>query len=703
MKKLLLAIGMTIVAGAASAQYYSLSFLNAGQNPGGINNDEEQTVAYMLANYTGYSEILSPGETGWSSAQTIPFSFSFNGTAVSSYSAAASGVLSFSSALGTAPTSTNSALPSASIPDQSVCAWGLNLSGANDGVISKTFGTAPNRQHWVIWASASASGVTGWTYWGIVLEETSNSIHIVDMRTYNGNTALTVGVQIDGSTAFSIGNAVQSTNTATGGSSLIEDNSYYSFMYGIQPAVDLALSSVEIPSFASPSESRKITGKVTNLGANAISSFDVVWTDGTNTKSQTISMNVASGGSANFTHDDMVTVSAGATATVNVTVEATGDANLANNSLSGSVDGYLFIPNRAVVGEEATGTWCGWCPRGLVGMEYMEETYEEEWIGIAVHNNDPMENADYDSWMGSQISGYPSGLVDRGGDIDPSSTSLENAFMQRIGTFGLANIEVLPFHFTQSDSFELRVWFHFAGDYSDNLRVAAIIVEDDLTGTGSDWAQVNYYSGGANGTLSGGGVDWHSAAGSVTGVVFNDVAREALTEIDGDNGILPSTVEEDQFVSYTFDRMEWNSDYDLANTTVVVMLIDGNTDEVINAAEAHIIPTEISEIDGKTVYITDGGTYEYYSNGSNEIAPLGVQDDQEIMITVFPNPAQNFVTINGVEGNSIVKIYDVQGRMVSNQTISTKTLDVSSLVSGMYNVQIENNGVSVVRRISIVK
>ena len=24
-------------------------------------------------------------------------------------------------------------------------------------------------------------------------------------------------------------------------------------------------------------------------------------------------------------------------------------------------------------------------------MEYMEETYEDEWIGIAVHNSDPME------------------------------------------------------------------------------------------------------------------------------------------------------------------------------------------------------------------------------------------------------------------------------------------------------------------------
>ena len=52
-----------------------------------------------------------------------------------------------------------------------------------------------------------------------------------------------------------------------------------------------------------------------------------------------------------------------------------------------------------VVGEEATGTWCGWCPRGAVALNWMDHDYEGYWQGIAVHNGDPMSDADYDNGL----------------------------------------------------------------------------------------------------------------------------------------------------------------------------------------------------------------------------------------------------------------------------------------------------------------
>ena len=43
-----------------------------------------------------------------------------------------------------------------------------------------------------------------------------------------------------------------------------------------------------------------------------------------------------------------------------------------------------FIPRNVVV-EEFTGTGCGWCPRGLVGMEKLRQTFGDRFIGIGIH------------------------------------------------------------------------------------------------------------------------------------------------------------------------------------------------------------------------------------------------------------------------------------------------------------------------------
>ena len=46
-----------------------------------------------------------------------------------------------------------------------------------------------------------------------------------------------------------------------------------------------------------------------------------------------------------------------------------------------------FYTRRMVV-EEGTGAWCGWCVKGIVGLRYMNATYPDQFIGIAVHNGD---------------------------------------------------------------------------------------------------------------------------------------------------------------------------------------------------------------------------------------------------------------------------------------------------------------------------
>ncbi|MFZ9526903.1 MAG: hypothetical protein ACO27L_03135 [Schleiferiaceae bacterium] len=170
-------LALVLAAAPLSAQYYYLPSTVNG-NPGGINTDSEYPVGGGLA--TSWTAIsTAPAATpAWSSTQTLPFSFNFNGSAVTQYKVSTSGVLTFDVTATTPPGYTKAALPDASIPNNSVCIWGLASVGTNDLIVNKTFGTAPNRQHWVMFSSYGQVGSTCWTYWSIVLEESTNKIYI---------------------------------------------------------------------------------------------------------------------------------------------------------------------------------------------------------------------------------------------------------------------------------------------------------------------------------------------------------------------------------------------------------------------------------------------------------------------------------------------------------------------------------------------
>ena len=214
MKKLITSIVVCLFfANVAFAQYYYLPHLTTNQNPGGLNSDPEVPFGSPTLPADWVQINTSPTNTTpvWSPDQTIPFAFSFNGNPVTQYKVSSSAILTFDIATAlSAPTYTKAALPNAAIPDNSVCIWGLASLGTNDNILTKVFGTAPNRQLWIQFSSYGygtvASSGTIYTYWSIVLEETTNHIYIVDQRTggYAGTNKVSAGIQINATTATSI-------------------------------------------------------------------------------------------------------------------------------------------------------------------------------------------------------------------------------------------------------------------------------------------------------------------------------------------------------------------------------------------------------------------------------------------------------------------------------------------------------------------
>lgn len=282
------------------AQYYQIPYPNAGQNPGGLNTEDEYPVGGGIP--AGWATTFGPAPNPtWSTAQTLPFSFTFNGTAYTQYKVSNSGCVTFDLATVIVPAFTAVAIPSATIPNNAICALGMKGTGANDNVVTKTFGTSPNRQYWITFSSYSNANANDYLYYSIVLEETTNKIFIVDQRT-SGTATMSLGVQINNALGWSVQGSPNLPSLTTGDPTP-SDNSYYAFVPGTQAAFDMSVTQITTSAYLIAGNNN-ITGVIRNLGTTTITSFDLNYKiDGGATVTTNITgVNIASMNTYNFTH-----------------------------------------------------------------------------------------------------------------------------------------------------------------------------------------------------------------------------------------------------------------------------------------------------------------------------------------------------------------------------------------------------------------
>ena len=688
MKKITtLFFSLFFISTVSFGQYYYLKEATPGQNPGGINDDDtEYPVGSGLA--AGWVSILGPSVTtpAWSADQTIPFAFDFNGSPVTQYKVSSTGVLTYDVAAATVPAATNSALPSASIPNSSVCIWGIEASGGNDRVVTKTFGTAPNRQHWVFFTSHSLNG--GWSYWSIAMEETTNKIYIVDQRHSGTTGGVTAGIQIDGSTAYSVVNSPALLPEA-GADATAADNVYYEFIQGTQPADDVVLTSIDNLPYAAAGN-LNITGVLTNLGANTITDLTITWNDGSGPQDDVLAgLNIPSGGTYNFSHATPLNVVAGTNYTVDVDVTLANDLDLTNNSGTVAIGGLTQVPAKTVVGEEKTGTWCGWCPRGAAGLAGMEAT--SDFIGIAVHNADPMTIANYDAGTANyhpDFTGYPHGAVDRVIGGDPSTFNTMHP--QRSSALVPCDVKNIVATLDQnSGQISVSADAEFYGTVTGEYRMSCVIIEDDIETTGNGWEQTNYYSFQSQNLALVDpvtGFDWQAATNPVNAPLFGGYDHVARTlssnNILGDANSIPMNPSIGLY-SYGFADVASTVINDPSKSHAVVMVVNASTGEILNASKAAIsVVTGLNDV----------------ANKNNDF-------------TVYPNPTQDFATVTfSLEEDQAVKmeVVNVLGELVfSNYFGSVKAgnhklnFDGSNLTSGFYMINLTIGNEMISKKISV--
>lgn len=277
---------------------------------------------------------------------------------------------------------------------------------------------------------------------------------------------------------------------------------------------------------------------VTNGGGTPLSSIDyTITTDGVTGAEQ--HADIANPIAFSNTGKVKITVAADETTgqkakTLNIT-KVNGNANTAEDA-SANFTLYTLpeLVERNIVVEEYTGTGCGYCPRGLAGMEKMRQAFGDRFVGIGIHqynSSDAMYIAS-SGYAKLNFDGAPSCRINRGEVIDPYYGSADDILVdcvEELAIPALAKVNVSATIDEELTKVDAKAQVETLLDNSE-YTLEFVVIGDGLTGTGSGWNQSNYYyqytaeQAGADEYLSQFCKGGKYGKSSVTGWIFNDVA-----------------------------------------------------------------------------------------------------------------------------------------------------------------------------------
>lgn len=347
-----------------------------------------------------------------------------------------------------------------------------------------------------------------------------------------------------------------------------------------------------------------------NLGASPISSIDYSYTQGT----------VTGNG-----HLDLATPLAayyGLSTTVNLTLQAMptkGDYPVVINldkvngqelkgvKSEGNIIVYNVLPKHRAVMEEYTGTWCGWCPRGLVALEVMSRLYPDDFIGLSYHNGDPMAVME-SSQFPSSVNGFPNADIDRRfGSVDPyygvqnEGFGIETLWKKCCEVVAPASIDAEAAYSDDGKTINAKATMVFPVSLTDGDRykVEFVLVADDLHGEGESWLQKNYYEPTDKAELKFDEAEpFVQGLQKVPGIHFDDVVV-ATTRLSDGLVSLPATIHEDEPVviegSFDFEAVKVRQS--ASKMRVAALLIDSTTGIIANAAKAQVSGAEKTGIE----------------------------------------------------------------------------------------------------------
>ena len=291
-----------------------------------------------------------------------------------------------------------------------------------------------------------------------------------------------------------------------------------------------------------------VKGVVRNNLAEEITSVEMAWyVEGSSDKHiQTFSgLNLAFNGVKELTFTDKYVGAKNGEEKIIVEItKVNGSADIdedkTNNKKSFNIETIETPVPRKVLIEEATGTWCGFCPDGALVLKSIIEG-NNKIIGVAAHSgtHDKMQIPETKELCSVLGSGFPSGMINR------------TQFEGKTGisrTKWKANAEAMLANMPTSVSIELKTNYNsttkeltadiktnFTNEKKGDFRINLYIVENNVSGTGKGWDQANYYDNAAQFP----GHPLNGKGNPIVGYVHNHVIRKMVGGTWGTDGIIP--------------------------------------------------------------------------------------------------------------------------------------------------------------------
>lgn len=419
---------------------------------------------------------------------------------------------------------------------------------------------------------------------------------------------------------------------------------------------------LDIPRYVA-GEEIAVKGKLNAAGDKTITNYTVKYRGADQVIHSQVfeGLSIAPGESHTFEFSSKMALQKGQDQTYQVWCNVPDELNLGVTTKIGAL---AFAPERVVVVEEGTGTWCGNCPYGVLAIEYLHELYPDNFIPIAVHNKDVMA-CDYDSYLG--IVAFPSGYVNRHKFAYPIRQEADNTYTfdgetsfykevrDALDQATLVQISSKA-EFVSADSMSIQVTSSL--DFAMNqqgldYRVLYVLLEDNVKAG----AQSNYLYSQTNPIFGEWGKGGKYGVSSVKNYLYQDVARGIFPSFKGNMGELPSTVEIDKKYEHTYTIEVPKKVFYKSNLRVVALVLDNKTNEIMNAYNV------------KNISMRED------ANGIGElsdVALMGVSLQNQTLV------------VRGEVAN--LKITNLSGPVVLQQSVDNREIDIAGLNAGVYIV-----------------
>ena len=328
---------------------------------------------------------------------------------------------------------------------------------------------------------------------------------------------------------------------------------------------------------------------------------------------------------------------------------------------------------RRVVIEDHTGIRCQYCPAGTWAIDSLKEVAPDQIAPIAVqcsqYGSVNLLVEDYTIGLVSNgLTAYPTGWVDRtyvaspfgnasGYNFDDPASWISR-FYQILNEAPQAGVTASATLSSDASQIHAKASVRLA-ESKENIdwRVIFVLTEDGVEG----YYQSNSYSG-HKGWVGG----WESKPRSAS-VVLNDLARGIYPSFYGEEGSLPSSINVGEVVEYSYDITipykktlasgEVDFVLNVNNLNVIAMLVDGKTNQVINADLVSLANSDavegVENDNMKVSAFAENGTVKVTTNHHSEITASLIAIDGCMLATATGNGAVT-LSATGYRGVALV-------------------------------------------------